>query len=594
MLVSLDIPRSAAIYIDDTPYNAVGDGVTDDTAAFVAAREVWKAAKRTNLAPGANSNKLGGPPIIMRAKSYLIKSPQAFMDSGYTTRTAGMEWIGLGPLGGTQILYQPTAPGPLFYNNDAVLGIRFKNISFDCNDPASDWMYSTSAGGAQDVECDNCTWTGQWRYGNHLAGTNNNSEMRWVDSMIAGTWTAFLFSETQDQFLNYWFQRCKVQLTLGYLARMTKGGNLKLQHCDFSGYSPASSNYLFYLEGFTHANGICNFVLRDSRMELKNANALVMKCEWPQGNVVFDNVDMESQVGVAHSPTFVPFDFNFQNIGGPQISFSNSSLMGIHHYHISSSSQSHKKTVSYENCNNKAFRDFYDMFTFAIDSGSNVGGYPVIQTRKCKGLQESFSSVYTTWAATTAYNVDDIRRSGVWVYKCTVAGTSGTVQPLGAGTIVDNTVTWVSQGLYETHAYVTEAGLLWDKTAVAASERKFATIRNATGQWPARISSTLKGTVRVILPPNSIITGITLNLPAGVLTQGSPGTYVVKTDEVSPTTFINFTSPGNLSAGFSTSYSGFFSTGTALDKRSILLEAGTDVTQFALHPALCMVEYLNG
>lgn len=50
------------------------------------------------------------------------------------------------------------------------------------------------------------------------------------------------------------------------------------------------------------------------------------------------------------------------------------------------------------------------------------------------------------WAATTAYALNDQINAGGRVYKCTVAGTSGSTMPTSATTEVDGTVTWSYMG----------------------------------------------------------------------------------------------------------------------------------------------------
>jgi hypothetical protein len=71
----------------------------------------------------------------------------------------------------------------------------------------------------------------------------------------------------------------------------------------------------------------------------------------------------------------------------------------------------------------------------------------------CALVTEFQGSGYTQWAASTAYNVGDIRipttRNG-HRYRCTVAGTSDVSEPTwpttDGGTVVDGTVTWEEYG----------------------------------------------------------------------------------------------------------------------------------------------------
>lgn len=576
-------------------FNAVGDGVTDDSQAFKDARDFWKDNIRTNLAPGSNSNKLGTVVILLPPGDYLIKDNEVFMDSAFTTRSISMEWIGTGWQGGCQILYQPTSSGALVHNNDAVLAMRFKNIEFSCNSATNDFCFSTSDGGSQRYMFDHCSWVGTWRYGLHLKGTDTNDNFTFNDCWWRGTWTAFLFSESNDQFINYWFNRGSVVLFTGNFVKMTLGGHVKIDGTAFSVYAPSSTNYLFRLEGSTHNQGTCSFTCKNSRLELNNGNALVLYSEWPFGTISFEDCDFSSQIGQAHDDTIVPFHFEVGNVQAASIRFTSCSLIGKHRYRVDNSGPDMKKTVVYEGCEASAFRDFYDMFDVAMNSGTNVGGLPCLKTTKCRGKQENYSTTFTAWVASTAYSIGDQRRGGNWLYECTVAGTSSATQPTGAGSaIVDNTVTWKSLTIYKSLDYITEGGFGSHQTRSVAGGRKIAVIRNATGSWPARVSATVKESARIVLPPNSLMTGVYLDLPANVLTEANNGTYHVKTDEGTATTFINITSPGNLSAGFSAEWKGSFDVGASLDKRAIILEAQTDVEQAAAHPALCLIEYISG
>src|SRR5690606_11457204 len=153
---------------------------------------------------------------------------------------------------------------------------------------------------------------------------------------IHGDWTAFVYSKDSDQFLNFWMNRGGVWSFTGNLFKMTKGGHIKIEGTDFSGYEPASENYLFRLEGASHALAVCAFTCKDARFELKTEHAKVMYSEWPQGIITFDSVDMSSQATQSYSSTFVPFYFNYLNVAGPLVAFRNCSLMGKHQFRAAS------------------------------------------------------------------------------------------------------------------------------------------------------------------------------------------------------------------------------------------------------------------
>lgn len=577
-------------------FGAVENGTSDDTAAYTAIRNAWEAAIRTNPAPGANSNKLGGyPGMGVPPGSSLITSAQAFLDSGFTTRTVGMEWRGMGSSAECQILYQPSAPGALFYNNDAVIGLRLGNLSFNANSATSDFMSSVSSGGAQDYGFKDVTWNGTWQYGLHLTGTNNNSEMFWNNCLLQGDWTAFLYAETSDQFLNYWFNQSKLVAFTGYLARMVKGGHIKLNECDISAYQPSVANTLISLEGTSHNQGVCCFIDSGSRYELKNTNAKVMYSEWPQGIISFNQVDYSSQVGISGATSFVTHEFQYANILGPVVNFDKCNLMGKHKYQAQNSSWDAKKQVVYDNCMNANFADFYDMFDISLTSGSNTGGLPAPQLRNCRGTATAWHTV-SGWAANTIYAAGATVRSGVWLYTTAGGGTSGTTRLFGSGTKNDGGISdWVSQSVYNPIVYVVEGAVGGNNLPVAINAVRTVTIKGVSGAWPIRVDASTPGFADVVLPPNSIIKNIRLSCPAGASSEASVGTFLITTDENSPTTLLTYTTPGNISLGFFVELNGLdYSVGTSLNTRHILFEAFTDVTgSAAVHPAVCEIDYIG-
>jgi hypothetical protein len=588
---------SGNVLITEKNFGALVDGTTNDAAAITAISNAWYASRRTNPAPGANSNKLGTYPFMeFTPGDTLITSAQAMLPSTFTTRTVGMGWKGLGTAAENQILYQPSVAGPLLYNNDAVLQLRMQNLSYNCNSATSDFIDSVSTGGAQDYGFTDVTWNGTWQYGLHLTGTNTNSEMFFNNCAVSGDWTAFLYGDTSDQFLNYWFNQCKLGNITGYLARMVKGGHLKFNECDFSGYQPSVANTLFSLEGATHSLGVCSFVDNGSRYELKTVNAKVMYSEWPQGIIAFNKADFSSQTNISGATTFVTHEFQYINVAGAVVKFDQCLLMGQHKYQAQNTSWAAKKIVTYDNCTNNNFADFYDMFDISMVSGSNTGGLPTPVLRNCRGLQTAFASV-TGWAATTVYPAGTTRRSGVWLYTTAAGGTSGSTRPYGSGTFNDGGITdWVSQTVYNPIVYVVEGAVGGNNLPVATNAVRTVTVKGISGGWPIRADASTPGFADVVLPPNSIIKNIRLSCPAGASSEASVGTFSVTTDENVPTELLPaYTTPGNISSGFSVEINGIdYNVGTSLNTRHILFKAGTDVTgSAAVHPAVCEIDYIG-
>lgn len=335
------VPRSAAdraFKKSPQDFGAIGDGVADDTAAFISLKNWIKDRILTDLVGDANKTVYGT--VELPPGAYLITQPQAIWDDTFTTRALGLTIEGTGA--GAEIKYRPASSGPLIKNNDSLLLLTFRGIRFDCDDADSDFYETISSGGAQDVLHNRCYWTGTWRYGVNLSGgTDTNSEMQWQNCGVYGTFTWFLHGTTSDQNLNYWFNQCKMWGSGGWI-RMTKGGNIRITACDVSGYQPAAEQYIFSLEGSDHAGGACSFYC-NCRFELKNTNAKVMYCEWNYGNITWVGCDESSQSAIVSSFETHRYSTKFSD-SGPSVLFHNCNLMGHHTYEyaVASWAQQHR------------------------------------------------------------------------------------------------------------------------------------------------------------------------------------------------------------------------------------------------------------
>jgi hypothetical protein len=113
-------------------------------------------------------------------------------------------------------------------------------------------------------------------------------------------------------------------------------------------------------------------------------------------------------------------------------------------------------------------------FNLTLD-GTTTDGATLVWT--CVG------QIATAWAATHAYVVNDIVRpttSNGFIYRCTVAGTSGGAQPsfpttpIGA-TVTDGGVTWLLVGFGQT--ILSGATITWSASTISAA---FAALYDAT------------------------------------------------------------------------------------------------------------------
>jgi hypothetical protein len=413
MIVSSEIirPGVAPSYIPfaqgawiQRDFGAKGDGETDDTAAFINAREAIKAAARTNFAPYADPTKIGGMKLYLEAGSYLITSPEALMDGEFNTPVFGYGLQGMGE-GITQIIYAPETSGPLINFNDSFLAIRIKDVRFDGADDASDFWVSTSSGKTQDVFFENVTWTGRWKNGTRLEGTNTNSEFGWLKCIIDAQGFAgpFLRSNGSDQFLNYWFDMCKYVSGTKPWASMVKGGHVKIHNCDASNWGADLTEdvYLFELLGTGHAFGVQDFEARGLRVEHKSEHACLLRTDWQFGNIAFDGYDGSSNVFAVGSGVYI--DTHFYNAPGASIKFSNAYIPGTMRVSFLQDNYSQRGTISFESCTFHHCFGPDDFVEYALESapeGSiSYGSAPwVLFSDDCKGVSpEGYDSQDTVF-----------------------------------------------------------------------------------------------------------------------------------------------------------------------------------------------------
>jgi len=372
-------------------FGALGDGTTDDTEAFKSARDLIKTISRT---VPESPNPLGGPKIYLPYGTYKITEAGALMDSGFSTRIAGLEYFG-DP--GTAILYDSGAvasndfgANALMYLNDSFLFITVRDIHFNFQNPLDDFWYSASSGGTQDVLFDRCNWNGSFRKGFDIAGGNDtNSEFKWINSTVNGGVEQFLDVRATDQNLNYWFSNFKFWADYGTWIRATVGGHFKLdKSCDVSGHLPTVDTYLFELLGDNHAQGVCSFIADGTRYEHKTDQSKLIKCEWPFGVVSLQNIDQSSNSGFTSS-AIISALFNLQNVGGPSIDFTGARLAGRHEYTYKGNQWGELNNIRYVGVQHSQINDPDDFLLITkADGNFNDGGIPNITFEgNCRGRQ---------------------------------------------------------------------------------------------------------------------------------------------------------------------------------------------------------------
>ena len=369
-------------------FGAVGDNVTDDSAAFIAAVTASFDGRQT---VGTAPNPYITSRVFLPSTDggYLLSQPESLIPNLGTSRASGLTVEGESR--GTVIRVGFTSDNYLAYNNNQFLQVLFRNLSFDANGASVKFLFSTANGGAQDYIFENCFWSGTWEKLWVLRGADNNSEWRFNScGMNAYVQDVAMDVADSDQFLNYWHVNCKWWLREGQFLRASAGGHHHFINCDFSGLDPTMANntstngaFMFELTGRAHARGTCVFVMRDCRFEHKVPASKLIYCEWNQGSVLFDNCDFNSNLYADDAaPNTEHARFDFENTRGPVVSWESCSLQGQHVYRYGVNAWQQDHRVKYDGCQ-IAWGEINDLIkveanTTGVGAHGNFGGAPLI------------------------------------------------------------------------------------------------------------------------------------------------------------------------------------------------------------------------
>jgi len=369
-----------------------------DTAAFQAA---YAAAVAGIVTVAWSSNRVGTVSIRLGAGIFYINAAGAMMTTGISANTAGLRFVGAGAFV-TTIRYIPTVSGALC-TNSYWQGVSFEGMSFSCSDSASDFMDSNMVGAVQDLTFTNCTWSGSWNNIFSLTGTNNNSEWKISHCSVFATalqnWLYTPAAGGSDQFLNFWWDDCKFWASGGgSWVTLNVGGHVRITAGDVSGWAPSSPTYLFNLLGSAHASGVCSFSLDVLRMQKPSANALLLNCAWNQGNVSFRQLD-ESPTIASFPAATVNVVINYSNTSGPNYTWQDCQLAGIHNYVTGTNNFQTQCGALYENVtllqnNDPAGFIQWNGVGNGGNGGSNSGGAPRIDFVHCKNVNNSGTTGY--------------------------------------------------------------------------------------------------------------------------------------------------------------------------------------------------------
>lgn len=380
------IPANDPNVINVKTQGAKGDGVTDDSQAFIAAIAAAESMARRNPAPSSDGNRLGSITIYIPSGSYLIRSPEAMIRSSYSVRTIGLQFQGAG-IGNTQILFQPQTPGGyLMSNRDAWMYLRISDISFDSNNALNNLLDSYSSGGAQKYTVERCQFTGSWNSCFYLEGNDTNSEYVFYGCTWLGSYSRMMYisaSTGSEQFVNYNFFACNFEVSQGDFLYLERGGNVGIFGGSFIHTSGGGT--FFRLLGSNHGDGVERFLCIGARMEHRTNASLLMECEWGKGTVSFINVDLSSSFYL-RDKTAVNAIMRSVNVAMPSYKFDNCRLIGTHQFQYYVNTWSPVHNIVYENC---TFEQHADPSTFIAyanpDGNANKGGRPVIAFRNCRG-----------------------------------------------------------------------------------------------------------------------------------------------------------------------------------------------------------------
>jgi hypothetical protein len=506
-------------------FGCTGDDVHDDSECFEAVNAYVQKISRLNQTLNSDGNHFGGASIEVPAGTYLVTDPQSIMGRGKAARTFGYRLAGSGD-GITVIDYRPKTPGPLLLNNDQWLNLSFSGITFLCADSNSDFIDSKSDGGAQGYHFSDVTWGGKWKEIVNLSGTNTNSEWDFNHVTVSGSVRDVVYipeAGTSDQFLNYWFDHSKIDLTHGNFISAAKGGHFKISDCDFSGLqgsgNPNKPDVLFLLKGRAHASGVTYLECRGSRFELQTPSIRVLDSEWGNfGEVVFEGNDFSSQSGRFEPVEEFVIRLN-HSAGGAQYNFVRSHIIGMVRVDYSNSDAGYRQSVSFDDVQFLSFEDFSKAIVLN-DADSNIGHGSNVAKVDCKRCRGSDGNPKTQYGCVLGGRVAKGQRvfCNNYVYEAITGGQSKGKVPAGRSKLIqDGEVEWATVDTFSGSEYAENATLrvLQQPPNGDNSEVKTAVISIDGNGTPFG---------RIILPPFAIVLQLQLVIPK------RSGTWTIRND----------------------------------------------------------------
>ena len=485
---------SAADVVNVRDFGAVGDGSTDDSRAFRDAVNAIlnRLGKLPEIPAGGDGANSAGYKLYVPPGTYRIVSPKVLMPDTFTglPPTQGIVIEGAGPYMST-ILFAPRTPNSfLMHNNNEFLYLTIRDIAFVSATANANFMYSYSRGFAQRYRFDNVAWGGDWTYGFHLEGTNNNSEMTWVGCSVTGRWNTFFHvpqsvGMTGDQFVNYNFLSCHFEVNRGNFLDMAYGGSVNVIGGSYMIYGTGSpGGTLFTLRNSNHQNGTQRFLAEGLRVELKDSFGRLIDCSWGKGTVTMISVDTSVQQWNGNT-TGVGAVFDLDSNSGPSVAWINCSLQGKHEYKYAVGAHTRSARILYQNCEMWHYNSAADFIVTTNKSGRNTGGAPLIKFDMCRGRPDDASQNNYLFDTTLNWHLNRTGHAHKQVLHLGVPGNGGLPN---AGTTVD---AWLPKD-----AVITNVRLFLAPGAVRSSSRGW--------QFRVRTSESTPATLAVATPENNI------------------------------------------------------------------------------------------
>lgn len=383
-------------------FGAVGDGVADDTAAFILCREAIKESAVIDSGEYRFRKHMWVPNGI-----YKVTTAAALMDG--SGLNSGVHYLGHRVIGQgretAKIVFTPGSAGALCSNPDLFEHTTFEHISFYGGNSNAVFLSSLSQGNAaQNYTFRQCSWDGTWNEGIQLTGNasaNNNSEVLFEKCAVGGGYAGAFFHsglqgfQAQDQFVNFDFNACELAPASGNLIQLDHGGSCRVRG---GSLIMAGAGTLFDLNNGSHSEGATQLRVEGQRIELRTAAASkLVDCDWKFGNVTFQDCTL-----MVSAPTWTIARFYGSADSGPLVVWDNCRMAGQQEYQYDANSYlAPAGRAIYRNCVITQYDDMQDsVISTALASTTAIGGAWAVEFQGCTGKDN-----YGANGANRAYDV---------------------------------------------------------------------------------------------------------------------------------------------------------------------------------------------